>query len=550
MTTCELPKTIQAVQLTGPDSLILNKEKPLPEPGKHQLICRVEVVGLCFSDLKLLKQFEGHVRKSAIVSGIDLEALKEIPSYAPDKQPTVPGHEVICTVVKAGSETMHEVGKRFLVQADTRFLKTAQSNAAFGYNYEGGLQEYVLIDERMMVSPEGESMLLPVSEERGCSAISLVEPWACVEDAYIWPERQTAKAGGRMLIVADAGREIKGVKETFSPEGAPAEITVVGGSFEGANEVASVDALGDAKFDDIIYFGSTKEVLEKLDPMADKNALINIVQNGGKFGAPVSIGVGRIHYGGIRFCGTTGDSAADGLKSIPATPELRDGDKNLIVGAAGPMGVMNVIRNICQGIKDLEVVATDFSDDRLASLDKKAAPEAEKCGVSYRSFNPGNNPEEYTPTYTVLMVPIPALVAQSVIDSAPNGIINIFAGIQATVWHEVDMDQYVEKGLYFVGTSGSNLEDMRIVLGKVESGRLDTNLSVAAVSGMAGAIPGIRATEDRSIAGKIVVYPMLKDMGLITLEALETEYPTVFAKLNNGQWCKAAEDELLAVAAK
>ncbi len=81
-----LPKTQYAVQLVGPDKLILNKSKEVFRPGRHQVLCRVEAVGLCFSDLKLLKQFSSHVRKSEIVSGIDTGILKEIPSYVPGQR--------------------------------------------------------------------------------------------------------------------------------------------------------------------------------------------------------------------------------------------------------------------------------------------------------------------------------------------------------------------------------------------------------------------------------------------------------------------------------
>ncbi|MHC4310047.1 MAG: alcohol dehydrogenase catalytic domain-containing protein, partial [Planctomycetota bacterium] len=89
----DLPETQYAVQLVGPDELVLNKSKDVFRPGTHQILCRVEVVGLCFSDLKLLKQFSSHVRKSELVAGIDTEILKEIPSYVPGQKPTVPGHE-------------------------------------------------------------------------------------------------------------------------------------------------------------------------------------------------------------------------------------------------------------------------------------------------------------------------------------------------------------------------------------------------------------------------------------------------------------------------
>jgi hypothetical protein len=86
---------------------------------------------------------------------------------------------------------------------------------------------------------------------------------------------------------------------------------------------------------------------------------------------------------------------------------------------------------------------------------------------------------------------------------------------------------------------------MKIVLKKVETGQLDTNCSVDAICGMAGAVDGIAAVENRTLAGKIIVYPMFHDMGLIPLAELSKHYPTVAAKLDRGAWCKAAEEELL-----
>jgi len=201
-----VPAKQYAVQLVGPDQLVLNKSKGVFKPGPHQILAQVEVVGLCFSDLKLLKQFAGHVRKGPVVSGVDLAILKEIPSYVPDAAPTVPGHETVVRIVAVGpGVAWPKPGERYLVQTDYRWAHTAASNAAFGYNFEGALQEYVLMDERIITAPDGESMLIPAREERAGSAIALCEPWACVEDAYVTKERTTLKAGGRMLIVADIG---------------------------------------------------------------------------------------------------------------------------------------------------------------------------------------------------------------------------------------------------------------------------------------------------------------------------------------------------------
>src|SRR6185503_17218271 len=154
--------------------------------------------GLCFSDLKLLKQFSGHARKSEITGGLSAEVLKGIQSYVPGSKPGVPGHEVVCRIVAGGSAVKHhKVGERCLVQTDYRDLPTASSNAAFGYNFEGGLQEYCIVDERVAMDSSGDRFLIPVGEEKSASAVALVEPWACVEDSYINKERQTIKAGGK-----------------------------------------------------------------------------------------------------------------------------------------------------------------------------------------------------------------------------------------------------------------------------------------------------------------------------------------------------------------
>src|SRR5512137_220906 len=119
----KLPATQHAIQLVGPGELRLAETKEVPAPGPHQVLARVEAVGLCFSDLKLLKQFSQHARKGEILEGLPREVLDEIPSYVPGNRPTVPGHEVVCTIVAVGERVRrHSVGERCLVQTDYRTL--------------------------------------------------------------------------------------------------------------------------------------------------------------------------------------------------------------------------------------------------------------------------------------------------------------------------------------------------------------------------------------------------------------------------------------------
>ncbi len=555
------PETQYAVQLVGPDKLVLNKTREIFRPGRHQILCKVEAVGLCFSDLKLLKQFSSHVRKSEIVSGIEPEVLKEIPSYVPGPKPTVPGHEAVVRIeaVGAGVEN-YKPGERYLVQTDYRWLRTAKSNAAFGYNFEGALQEYVLMDERVITSPEGESMLIAVGENLPASAIALVEPWACVEDAYASKERTRIKADGQMLIVADTAVAEDTLLNLLNRYGKPVRITWASPYepppklADEIQKVSSVSELADVSFDNVIYFGSEPTTVEAIFAKVAANGLLNIVLCGGRFGRDIATPVGRVHYGGIRIVGTFGSDPAESMEIIPVNGEIRPGDRINVIGAAGPMGTMHVIRNICQGVEGarhggayrsrVSVFAGDIDDDRLTALTKIAEPLAKKNGVEYRTYNPSKAEIPPEIDYTILMAPIPDLVAASVHNCRRRGIINIFAGIPATVTGNIDLDTYIEKQLYFVGTSGSTLDDMKRMLAKVESGKLDTNVSVAAVCGLDAAAEGIRAVENRSVAGKVIVYPACRGLGLVRLEELNEKIPEVAECLDNGLWTKQAENTL------
>ncbi len=543
MANTSLPTTQYAIQLVGPGQLKLNPVKEIPRPGPHQILAKVECVGLCFSDLKLLKQFDQHPRKSGVVHGLSAEALKEMTNYVPGTKPTVPGHEVTCRIVAVGERVQqHRVGERCLVQTDYRDLPTAGSASAFGYNFEGALQEYVLMDERVVIDKSGERFLIPVNEQLAASAVALVEPWACVEDSYVTIERQAIKAGGRLLVVADN-------PATIQLEGLPCETAGKPGEVL-RKTPAEAGSVANESCDDILYFGADKATLEILNDKLAARGIINVVLGGRQIGVPVNVGVGRVHYGMTRWIGTVGSDPAESYKNIPLTGELRENDSVIVVGAGGPMGQMHVIRAVCSGIKNISVVGTDMDDARLASILKKAEPFAAANGVAIKMVNTTKTPLTDRFSYFALMAPVPALVASSIRDSKPGCLINLFAGIPAPTKHELNLDTYIANRCFMFGTSGSTIRDMKIVLQKVTSGQLNTNCSVDAVSGMAGATEGIAAVENRTLAGKIIVYPMLHDIGLIPLANLHQPFPTVAAKLDRGQWTKAAEDELLRVAGK
>jgi threonine dehydrogenase-like Zn-dependent dehydrogenase len=536
-----------------------NREKRVPKPGPYQILVEMEACGICFSDTKLLHAFTGHPRKSEVLSGLPPEVLAGIPSYVPGPLPTVPGHEPVGYIVAVGDRVRrHRVGERCLIQTDYRHLPTKAANAAFGYNFEGGLQEYVLLDERMIIEPgTDERFLIPVGAEPSASAVALVEPWACVEASYVYRERQGLLSGGRLLVVADAGHSVTGL-ETLFESARPAQLTALVADAAqrraieatGLRVTSAVDLAGVASqgFDDIVYFGADAATIEVLQDRLAFRGLIDIVTGGTSIDRPVAVDVGRVHYDLTRWTGTTGAFPTDGYAAIPADGEVRAGDRMGVIGAAGPMGLMHVVRAASAGWKNLSIAGIDIDDARLEHLERAAGPIARLRGVELTVAN--SRTGEVAPgfSYVALMVPAPALVGQAVTLAGSGCRINIFAGFATGTRAEVDLDRYIERHCYFLGTSGSGIADMKAVLRKVEGGELDTNISLDAVCGFEGVADALAAVEGRTASGKIMVYPSLPDLGLVRLSELDELYPTVAAALDGGRWTKAAEEELLRVA--
>ena len=556
-----IPASQHAIQIVAPGETVHNRAKPVPAVGRTQILLRIEAVGICFSDTKLLHAFTAHPRKGAVIGGLSPEALAEIPSYVPGEAPTVPGHEVVARIVAIGDAVeRHRTGERVLVQTDYRHLLTARSNAAFGYNFEGGLQEYVVVDERVVIEPgTGERFLIPVDEEPSASAVALLEPWACVEASYTVRERGTLLPAGRLLVVADPGAAVRGL-DVLLAAAVPASVTAVADDAAQAARVGTaleptglaceraftLDGLPPAGFDDIVYFGADADRIEALEKLLAPRGVLDIVLAGARIDRPVAVDVGRVHYDLTRWVGTTGDSAADGYAWIPADGELRTGDREAVIGAAGPMGFMHVIRAATSGLAGLDVTAIDIDDARLAHLAHVAGPLAAERGVAAAFLNSRAATINPGFTYVAVMVPSPALVAQAVDLAGPGARVNLFAGFAVGTLANLDLGELLARRAYLFGTSGSEITDMKVVLAKLERGDLDTNVSLDAVTGMEGVRDALAAVEGRTSGGKIVVYPGLPEMGMIRLGELPERLPAVAAHLRNGLWTRAAESELLA----
>ncbi len=490
----------------------------LREPKDNEVLFRVDVLGLCQSDIKIIHQGGAHPR----LRGRDLA-----------NDPTVLGHECSVTVVKVGKNyaDRFKPGERFIVQADIYYKGLG---FAFGYLIPGGLQQYVYLDERVFDGDEG-CYLLPVRPDTGYSQSALAEPWACVEMSYNLLDR-TMPGDGARLIVSDNPQDAAG---------APAGTTVLPRSLEG---------LGDATFDDIILRDPTPALVATLAARLRKNGAMFLLGNAAEEGT-VSLDIGRIHYEGMRFYGGGADLPA--VDAANRRHDLKPGGAALFMGAGGPMGQMHVQRAIEIPNHPARVVVTDLDRARLDHIVARFGGLAKKNGVELLTFAPSEfGSQEALDAHlrrlmpngfddVIVMAPVAALVPGAAAFAADHGFVNIFAGVPVGKVADIALSDLC-RGVKMVGSSGSRISDLRRILEMVEAKHLDTDLSVAAIGGLNTAREGLEGVEKGRFPGKTVIYTQIPDLPLMALEEIPERLPELASKLGPaGAWTKAAEEALL-----
>ena len=157
----------------------------VPRPRPDQLLIRVDAVGLCFSDVKLLRLGGDHPK----LYGRDLAT-----------DPTRLGHETSVTVIEVGADLRDRFrpGQRLAIQPD---IYVDGRSTAYGYTIPGGLIQYHVIGPEVLAADDG-AYVVPVDDRMGYAETALTEPWACVEASYtqrrrLEPLRRRAAVGRR-----------------------------------------------------------------------------------------------------------------------------------------------------------------------------------------------------------------------------------------------------------------------------------------------------------------------------------------------------------------
>ncbi len=162
----QIPKTMKAWVLGAPEELSL-VEKPVPEPGRAEVLVRIDAIAVCATDIEIIK----HGVPASI--GGDLPFNKNF----------TPGHEYMGTVVKLGpSVDEFQVGDRIAVEVHAgcgrcqrcrEGMYTSCLNYGFahkghranGFSTDGGFAEYAVNNINTMVHvpddmPDEEATLI------------------------------------------------------------------------------------------------------------------------------------------------------------------------------------------------------------------------------------------------------------------------------------------------------------------------------------------------------------------------------------------------------
>ncbi|MBV8193268.1 MAG: zinc-binding dehydrogenase, partial [Alphaproteobacteria bacterium] len=147
-----IPKTMKAWVLGGPEELEL-VDKPVPEPGRAEVLVRIDAIAVCATDIEIIKH-----GLPAIVDG-----------GPPFNKNFTPGHEYMGTIVKLGPTVDEfEIGDRIAVEVHAgcgrcqrcrEGMYTSCLNYGFrdkghranGFSTDGGFAQYAVNSINTMV---------------------------------------------------------------------------------------------------------------------------------------------------------------------------------------------------------------------------------------------------------------------------------------------------------------------------------------------------------------------------------------------------------------
>ncbi|MCB0003790.1 MAG: alcohol dehydrogenase catalytic domain-containing protein, partial [Anaerolineae bacterium] len=283
--------------------------EPLPRCADDEILVRVDALGLCASDAKMVRM------------GSDYPLFFDRDFAA---EPARLGHEAALTVVSVGEQWRAQFypGLRLGIQPDV-YLNGQR--AIFGVNIPGAMTQYLTLGRDVLASDHG-SCVFPVLSGVSYAEIALLEPWACVDVAYSATARRLEpKAGGLLWIKGEPGddtwyemsRPLDSGTVVLSDVPASLAAWVHGQPVRviecsGPAALAELEQLsGGQGADDIILLNPAEatSVSIAVDALAARGALVLV--SDGRLHEPVDVDISKLHYQHLALLGCTGPDIAE-----------------------------------------------------------------------------------------------------------------------------------------------------------------------------------------------------------------------------------------------
>lgn len=548
MQNVSIPEKMQAWQLFGAGMENFGENDgpstiPVPQIGPDELLVRIDAIGLCFSDVKLIRAGEAHPR----VISKDLKS-----------DPVIPGHEAVMSVVRVGEKltARFKPGQRFIIQAD---IYVKGKGFAYGYAINGGMEQYSVIDQRVLNGDEG-CYLLPISDDMPSAVAALLEPWTCVQASYMIENRTAPLKKGRVFIAAgdrqvySAGKALKAA--------APSEVAGFGLSPEAVKsleaelgvKVALLDKIpSEARFDDIFLCNLPAEFAEPAAKLGNRGAVTSFI--GDYKGRAGMFDVGRIHYEGFFYQGAKGTELSAAYNRNVRS-KVKKGGSCWLPGGAGAMGQMHTQLAVENPDGPARILVSDMDSARIANVERLLADAIAARKVEFKAVNPSMmSKEEFDAVLRdfapegfddiIMLVPVVPVLVHAANYLGKDGLMNIFAGIPAGVEGMLSVEGIVERNQRYIGSSGSKTEHLRHTLELAEKGELKPVTALAAIGGMKVLKQGLEAVIAAKFPGKTVIFPNAPDMPLTPVSQIGTLGGAVGKTLDSaGYYTLATETEL------
>jgi threonine dehydrogenase-like Zn-dependent dehydrogenase len=310
-------------------------------------------------------------------------------------------------------------------------------------------------------------------------------------------------------------------------------------------------------FDDIVVLNPTSaSSISEMARLIARRGTFNMVGTKPLDGL-AQVDLGRLHYDYIAFLGNHSTDIAKSYGKTRNRCELRSGGITVFIGAGGPMGQMHVQRALELPDGPKLVIATEVSDERLQTLNDMFAPLARKQGRTVLFFNPMNSQKSFHDFVmeatsgqgaddVVVSVPIAGLMEEGDTVMKPDGMLVLFAGVPNGTMGTVNLSNVYLSNAQYTGTSGLTINDQATVMERRVAGTLSPGRSVAAIGGLETAAEAIQSVMDGKYPGKVVVFPQIRNLPLMSLKEVEEKLPEVAAKLGEDlMWTNEAEEALI-----